>query len=343
MKKVDVLIVGQGIAGSVMAYHAIKRGLEVGVIDTPLEGRASVVAGGLINPVTGRRVKKSWNYELFYDRLVKTYTEIDNLLGIKSFHLMPVYRLLATMEDVNNWEVQRLESEYMSFMKAVVFDLDEKIAVHQGAGVIDKGGWLDTAIFLKAFRQYIREKEFLAEEVFDYNQVRAHQYKDIGFKKIIFCEGFRVAENPFFPGFNLWSTKGETLLIKTAGEDLKYILNKNMLMIPMGDGIYKIGATLERNTDTSITEKGLEELKEKVASVIRVPYQILQQDAGIRPNVRDRKPMIGVSLQYDNFYVFNGLGSKGVSLAPYFADHLLQHMLDNQPLQKDVNWQRILK
>lgn len=343
MKKVDVLIVGQGIAGSLMAFYAIKRGMKVGIIDAPMEGRASFVAGGLINPVTGRRIKKSWNYDLFYDRLTDTYVEIDNLLGIKSFYQMPIYRLLATMEDVNNWEIQRLESEYQPYMKAVVFDLDARIVPHQGAGVIEKGGWLDTVTFLKAFRQYISEKEFLSEEVFDYHQVTANQYKDISFEKIIFCEGFRISANPFFPDFNLWSTKGETLLIKTEGDDLKYILNKNMLLIPMGNGIYKVGATLERNTDTSVTEKGLEELKEKIASVIQSPYQILQQEAGIRPNVRDRKPMLGVSLQYDNFYVFNGLGSKGVSLAPYFADHLLRYMLDSQPLQEDVNWQRILR
>ncbi len=343
MKKVDVFIVGQGIAGSVMAFYALKRGLKIAVIDTPLAGRSSFVAGGLINPVTGRRVKKSWNYDVFYPKLLEAYTEIDEMLGSKSFHLLPVYRLLATQEDVNNWEVQRLENDYAAYMKAVVFDLDPRVADHKGAGVLEKGGWLDTVKFLENFRVYLKTNGMLIEEEINYSGIQKHAYCDIAFDKIIFCEGYRISQNPYFPEFGLWSTKGETLLIRVEGEDLGYILNKNMLMIPMGNGIYKVGATLERNEDTSVTAKGLEELKEKVKSVIKVPYEILRQDAGIRPNVRDRKPMIGVSEIRDNFYVFNGLGSKGVSLAPYFADHLLQFIYDGTTLQSDVNWQRIRK
>lgn len=343
MSKVDVLIVGQGIAGSVMAHHTIRRGLSVAIVDTALPGRSSYAAGGLINPVTGRRVKKSWNYDVFYEHLVQTYTEIDEILGIKSLHLLPIHRMLATIEDVNNWEVQRLEAAYQDYMKEIIFDLDEKVVPHAGAGVIAKGGWLDTVKFLTHFKKYLQEQHVYLEEIFDYEALQSNSYKNIEFGNIIFCEGYKVHQNPFFKDVHLWSTKGETLIIQIEGEDLEYILNKNMLIIPMGNHLYKVGATLERNEDTSITEKGLQELKEKVASVIQVPYAILQQDAGIRPNVRDRKPLIGVSKEYSNYYIFNGLGSKGVSLAPYFAEHLLESIYDGQVLQSDVNWQRIYK
>ncbi|HUH75095.1 MAG TPA: FAD-binding oxidoreductase [Chitinophagales bacterium] len=342
MNKVDLLIVGQGIAGSVLSYQALQMGKTVAIVDTPLAGRSSYVAGGLINPVTGRRVKKSWNYEMFYESLFKTYAELDQLLGIKSFHSIPIYRLLATFEDVNNWEVQRTESEYIDFMDSIVSQLDERIAPHSAAGVIKKGGWVDTVKFLDAYKSFLKSNHLLIEEEFEYSQLESHQYKSIHFENIIFSEGYQIRNNPFFPEIELWSTKGETLVIEIEGDDFDYILNKNMLLIPMGNHQYKVGATLERNEDVEITEKGLSELKEKIESVLQVPYKIIQQDAGIRPNVRDRKPLIGSSKDYPNYYVFNGLGSKGVSLAPYFSQHLLNHIYLQEPLMKEVNWQRIL-
>ncbi|MCO5234540.1 MAG: FAD-binding oxidoreductase [Chitinophagales bacterium] len=343
MKKIDILIVGQGLAGSVLSYLAQKRGLSIMVIDIPLSGRASYVAGGMFNPVTGRRVKKSWNYDIFYSKMVETYQELDILLGIKAFHLTPIHRLLSTVEDVNNWEIQRLEDDYHSYMGQSVKVDDERLIQHEGVGILNKGGWLDMVKFLSAFRVFLQENQQLVEEKFDYSQLRNNQYKDLFFDKIIFCEGYRVMENPFFSDIQLWSTKGETITIELEGEDFDFILNKNMLIVPLGNGKYKVGATLERNIDIDITSHGLEELKEKVESVIKVPFRVIDQEAGIRPNVRDRKPLIGVSKEIDNYYIFNGLGSKGVSLAPYFAEHLLSFIYEGKELQKDVNWQRIFK
>lgn len=342
MTKVDILIIGQGIAGSVLSYHATKMGKSVAIIDVAKKGRSTYVAGGLINPVTGRRVKKSWNYNLFYKDLLQTYTELDELLNINSFHTIPIYRLLSTLEDVNNWEVQRMEPEYTDLMSAVVTDLDERIVSHSAAGVIQKGGWVDTVKFLEAYRSYFKENHLLIEEEFDYSELKKNQYKSVEFDQIIFCEGFQIKNNPFFPEVQLWSTKGETLIVEIEGDDFEYILNKNMLIIPLGNKRYKVGATLERNEDVNITEQGLLELKEKLDAVINVPYKVIQQDAGIRPNVRDRKPLIGTSKIHSNYHILNGLGSKGISLAPYFSQHLLNYIFHQEPLMKDVNWQRIL-
>ncbi len=343
MKKTDILIVGQGIAGTVLAYLAVRKGLKVTVIDSPMEGRATEVAGGLFNPVTGRRIKKSWNYELFYEQMRKTYRDMDEFLGIQTYFELPVYRLLPTIEDVNNWEIQRLEDEYIDFMKEIVSVSDKRVRPHQGAGKVVKGGYVDLPKLLSFFRKYLKNNEALREEVLDYNLLYEDKYKDISFKNIIFCEGFRVESNPFFPDIHLWATKGETLLIEIEGEDLEYILNKHIFLIPIGNGLYKVGSTMERSLDVSVSQKGLSELKEKLDSILSVPYKVLKQEAGIRPNVRDRKPLIGVSKGKDNYYVFNGLGSKGVSLAPYFANHLLEHIYEGKPLQKDVNWQRIYR
>ena len=342
MKKIDLLIIGQGIAGTILAFHAIKRKLNVHVIDKQLPGFSTYVAGGIINPVTGRRLVKSWNFDAFYKTSIETYTQIDHKLGIKSLHLLPIYRLLKTNEDINDWESKLANSEYQDYMLPPKLSLDQRIKKHIGAGVLTHSGWIDTPLLLSTFRNYLKESNRLTEEKFDYQNLAQNKYKNIRFDKIVFCEGYRVNENPFFDAINLWSTKGEVLTIKIEGSDFYYIINKMIYIIPLGKGLYKVGATLDRNITTDITEAGKNDLSQKIASILNVPFEIISQEAGIRPNVRDRKPLLGVSNLHDNYYVFNGLGSKGLSLAPFFSEHLLQYIYEGKPLQKDVNWQREL-
>ncbi|HBA65740.1 MAG TPA: FAD-dependent oxidoreductase, partial [Methylococcaceae bacterium] len=55
---IDFLIVGQGLAGSLLAFELIQRNAQVMVVDDGREN-ASEVAAGLINPVTGIRLVKS--------------------------------------------------------------------------------------------------------------------------------------------------------------------------------------------------------------------------------------------------------------------------------------------
>ncbi|MCO5247591.1 MAG: FAD-binding oxidoreductase [Chitinophagales bacterium] len=343
MKKVDILIVGQGIAGTVLAYQAMKRNLSVHVIDKPLPGYSTLVAGGIINPVTGRRLVKSWNFDLFYESSMRTYHELDEFLNIHSLHSLPIYKLLKTTEDVNDWELKRVEPEYQDYMKNPIFKLDERITTHQGAGILTRSAWIDTRLLLSSFRNLLKKNDQLTEDEFDYCELKKNKYKDIEFDKIIFCEGHRIDNNPFFEGIHLWSTKGEVLTIKIEGEDFDYIINKMIYIIPLSNGKYKVGATLDREINTEITEKGKNDLVEKINSILKVPYKIIEQETGIRPNVRDRKPLLGVSTIGDNYFLLNGLGSKGISLAPYFAKHLLEFIYNNQPLQQDINWQRVFK
>lgn len=343
MREVDLLIVGQGIAGTAIAHYAIQRGLKIAVVDQALPGLSTCVAGGLINPVTGRRTKKSWMYDELYPELKKFYSNIDQLLGVQTFYEMPIYRLLSTAEDLNNWESQRLEADYVGYMKEIARRLDERLHPHDGAGVIQGGGFVKTTKLLNHFRTYIQTHHILIEKELDYSDFKDHTYLDITFKKVIFCEGYRVHDNPFFQEVNLWATKGEVLEIQIDGPDFNFIPNKHIFFVPLGEGRYKVGSTLDRNINTDITPEALQELQEKIRAIIQVPFTVIGQEAGIRPNVRDRKPLLGVSLQQENYYLFNGLGSKGLSLAPYFAKHLLQHIYEDVELLQEVNWQRVLK
>lgn len=343
MKEVDFLIVGQGIAGTVFCHTAMQAGFSCHVADTHQETQASKVAGGLINPITGRFLKKSWMIDALLPQLQETYRSMDSMLNINSFREMPILRLLSNVEEINNWEIKRMESAYSSYMGELSDITDERVRKHPAAGNILNGGWLDTRCLLNNYRVYLKEKDCLTEEVFDWNELSNHQWKEISFRYLIACEGFAGNSNPFFSDLPLRPAKGQVMIVHIDGPDMAFVLNKNMLLIPLGNQHYKVGATVEHSDGLTLTEAGLSELKEKIESVLDVPYNIVAREVGIRPTVKDRRPLLGASQKDENVFIFNGLGTKGVSLAPFFARHLLNHIIHSSELMKEVDVQRFTK
>jgi glycine/D-amino acid oxidase-like deaminating enzyme len=340
MKEVDFLIVGQGIAGTVFCYEALQAGFTCHVVDMPLDGRASSVAGGLINPITGRFMKKSWMIEQLLPALEATYQSLDKMLGIKSFQSMPIWRLLSNPEDINNWEIKRNEEGYGQYMGPLVQPDDSRLIQHPAAGIILNGGWLNTALLLEVFRAYLKSEGLLEEQFFNWENVKGNEWNGIRFRYAVSCEGIFGKKHLFFPDLPLQAAKGQVMTIQVNGENFKQVFNKNMLMIPLGEGYYKIGATVEHTEDISITAEGLSELHQKAASVLAAPYVLIKQEMGLRPTVKDRRPLLGQSPLHSSVYIFNGLGTKGVSLAPYFAKHLLNHITEGKPLVKEVDIRR---
>lgn len=53
---------------------------------------------------------------------------------------------------------------------------------------------------------------------------------------------------------------------------------------------------------------------------MKIPYNVVEHKAGVRPSVSDRRPVLGPCKDYEQLVVFNGLGTKGVSLAPFFQN-----------------------
>jgi glycine/D-amino acid oxidase-like deaminating enzyme len=340
MKEVDFLIIGQGIAGTVFCHEALQAGFTCHVVDVPLEGRASAVAGGLINPITGRFMKKSWMIEQLIPALETTYKTLDSQLGIRSYRPMPIWRLLSNPEDINHWEVKRSEEGYNPFMGPLVQPDDPRLVPHPAAGLILNGAWLNTSLLLSAFRSHLLKNGMISEGVFNWNDINGNEWQHICFKYVVSCEGIFGRQHPLFPNLPLQTAKGQVMTIQLEGNDFEQVFNKNMLMIPLGKGCYKIGATMEHTDELSITDKGLSALHQKAKSVIAVTYQVLKQEMGLRPTVKDRRPLLGRSALHEYVYIFNGLGTKGVSLAPYFARHLLQHITQGASLMKEVDIQR---
>ena len=82
------------------------------------------------------------------------------------------------------------------------------------------------------------------------------------------------------------------------------------------------------------------ELIEKLEKVLDIPYKIVDHYAGIRPATVDRRPLIGRHPEHSSAIIFNGFGSKGISLVPIHAKELVANLLEQKELHPEVKLDR---
>jgi glycine oxidase len=341
---VDYIIVGQGLAGSSVAFHLIQRGKKVAVIDEPYSNHSSRIAAGLFNPVTGQNLVKTWMADIIFPYLHQYYRELESLSKKKFFHPMKLYRPFGAISEQNDWMARTENPAYTPYIEVV----DSKspfageLKDEFGGMILKQCGFLNTSAYVDAIREMIRSSNNFIEEAFNYDALRIEpshvSYKEITADKVIFCEGYRNRNNPWFQKIPIRPLKGETITIKTDWQR-HVILNRGVYMVP-GSGLdeWRVGSTYNYNvTEPGITEKGRKELTEKLGELINFPFTIVSQDWGIRPTTIDRRPILGRHAESDRLLIFNGLGTKGVSLAPYFSEVLVRWVLGEGPLNKDVD------
>lgn len=345
-KRSDYIIVGQGIAGTVLAHTLLKKGRSVHIIDEPSLSSASKVAAGLYNPVVFKRMSKSWMADELIPFMDKFYTEAEHLLNEKFYHKKHIVKLFAEENERQFW-MKKTNEEIGKYLDKTITDnfLSDIVYNPFGAAEVIHAGNLETQLFLGASRNYFTKNHFLTEEKFDYSLLKISgegvAYKELEAGKIIFCEGFKTLENPYFNWLPFKLTKGEVITVRLPGEYViptDKVINKGVFILPLGNNTYKVGATYEWNDlNEEPTEKGRTELQEKLQKVIKVPFEIIEHRAGIRPTVNDRRPMLGVHPKHPALRVFNGMGTKGVMLAPYFAKCLSDFFEENIPLDPEVD------
>lgn len=322
----DFIIVGQGLAGSVLSLSLMKSGYTVCVIDKPGMSSCSHAAAGIWNPVVFKRLTKSWLADEVVPELMAFYSYAETLFGTKLIYERSILKPFTEQQEKNLW-VKKAENENGFLDKLIYKDqkLTEKNMISEYSKVL-KAGNLDVKLFLESTKKYLASVTSYLEDHFDHSVLKDNDgivsYKSISARQIVFCEGHLISQNPFFKYIPMKPAKGEVLTIYC--EELlleKDILNKGIFMLPLGNHTYKIGATYEwEKLNDLVTEKAQQELTKKLEAIISVPYTIIEHEAGIRPVVIDRRPVIGQHPELNNYYVFNGFGTKAVMLAPYFAE-----------------------
>lgn len=333
-KKVfDYIIVGGGLAGSVLAFELDHRKKKVLLIGNTYN-HSSSVAAGLFNPITGKILSKTWQAEEIFKQLYHFYLLAEEKTNKHFFHPMPIYRPFLSIEEQNEWMGKSADPEWSVFIDKIHLKSAGWKGIKDDFGglLLKQTGFLDTNAFMAAIRNHFAQKNQFLEATVDFNKLNITSdsviYDQYRGEKIVFCEGTHVSQNPYFNWLPVRTLKGETLSVQTDLPE-NAIINRGIYGVPIESGVFKLGATYEtRDLSPSITSKGLEELREKFMDIISLPYSVVNQDWGYRPTTPDRRPIIGEHPDYKNVIVENGLGTKGVSLAPFVAKHLGEFLVN---------------
>jgi glycine oxidase len=340
----DFIIVGQGLAGSAVALQLLERKYRIMVIDNPSANHTSRIAAGLFNPVTGRKMVRTWMADVLFPYLHEFYTKAQVDCGQKFFFPCPIYRPFISVEEQNEWMARSAEPSYFPFVDRVVLrSFHGQLRDPFGGLILKQGGFLDTTGYVRAVRRKIEMEGVFLDQQFDpallswtEDEIRYESYTA---NKIIFCNG--VHANPWFDWLPIRPLKGETLTIETSfTEDL--IVNRGIYMVPSaGPGIWRVGATYHVNDrSTTVTTEARRELEEKISELVNFSFEVASQAWGVRPTTPDRRPLLGAHPEHNRLIIFNGLGTKGVSLAPYFSKVLIDWLENRGSIHKDVDIER---
>lgn len=333
------LIVGGGLAGTIVALTCYEKKLPFTLLDTPNKKSSSRVAAGMWNPVTFKKCNLSWQAVAQISKLHSFYAAWEMKLNASFFHPMPSEKLVPNPEYFNNWTARSSAAPYNQFLGNIHSADRNQYPILKGAdsatlAQVMQAGYLDVPVFLDAARDFLRKEGVYKEE--QYNSTEALKTK----RKVIFAEGFALKSNEFFNYLPLNGTHGDILTIKA---DIKSnsIFNFGKFLLPLKDGLFRYGSTYNWTLKTSdVSEEGKQELVDHWAKHFEAPFEIIEQKAGIRPTVKDRIPLVGKHPEHDNLYCFNGLGTKGVMIAPWLADNFVQSLMGLAELNKEVNIDR---
>ncbi|EKB02399.1 FAD-dependent oxidoreductase [Myroides odoratimimus] len=348
LSMVDYIVVGTGLAGICFTEKLASEGKTFVVIDNEKRS-SSLMAGGMYNPVVLKRFTDVWKVGEQLDIALPFYAALERKLGEKFIFEMPLYRRLLSVEEQNNWfhaaDKPNLE-KYLS--PKLVRNEINGVKSPFGFGEVNYTGYVETKTLIKAYRAYLNEINSYRQEDFDYDCLSYTEdevsYKDIVAKHIVFAEGFGMLQNPFFKDLPLDGTKGEVLLVKIPNLNIDIILKANVFLIPVGNDLYKVGATYdwEDKTDTT-TEEGLRELLEGLRDVVDLDFEVVAHNAGVRPTVKDRRPLLGRSRESARIHVLNGLGTRGVLLGPFLAEKLYNNIEKAMELEENISIHRYKK
>ncbi len=343
---IDLLIIGQGLAGSLLAYEADKQGINYLVIDEGLAQTSSKVAAGMFCPISGKRMVKSWLVNDLLPVMKQTYTELEMVLDKQFFFQHHIYQVFGSIKEQNDLFTRAEDAAFAKFVNLNPLPLYD-IQQPYGAFSISDSGYLNTTVFLSAFRQWLTTKGQHLSQIFNGKNLTWQngfwKYNDIKAKQVVFCDGYKNLANVFFNFLPYVLCKGEVLTVKLPFTT-DYILKKGIYLVHLAEGVYKLGATYEwSNLIPEPTQTGLQFLTDKLKDLVGNDFEILSHECGIRPTTKDRKPFLGKHPEHNNLFVFGGLGTKGVMQAPFLAKHLLSFMLYNTPIMPDVDINRCLK
>ena len=353
-KIIDYLIVGQGLAGTLIGFRLERAGHHVTYADAPEQQAASEVAAGIVNPITGRRFVKSWRIDELIPAARALYRELEEELDCRLWYDMPLVRTLFNRGDQNDWLARSGDPGYADYLDDDP-DLGRIPALTHPAFAyagVRHSARVDVGTLVLRYRERIRSTDRLLDTSLEYGALRVTPdgvaltdgTTTRRFDRVVFCEGWRARFNPWFGHLPYGGNKGEVLIVRLEGAPpLERLFKHRIFLVPQSDGTYWVGATSQnRWEDESASPAGREYLEGRLRELLTVPFTVVEARAAVRPTIRDRRPVIGAHPEHPALWIFNGLGTKGASLAPLVSEWLLRSLEGGEAPPTEVGIGRFL-
>jgi len=344
--QVDVLIIGQGLCGTMLSWFLHKEGKSYAVVDNGAENSSSKAAAGIINPVTGRRYVTSWMAEELLDFAQLTYKELGAYLGTPLLYVKSIIDFFPSPQ-MRNAFVERI-SEDDTYLHPYPDQnrFNQFFHYEFGCGEIRPVFMADLQSLLILWRQKLKQKGALVEANFTTEELSIKDghvtYQDIIAHKVVFCDGIAAAQNPWFSLLPFSANKGEALVIQCDDLTNDHIFKRGLLLAPLPQqSLFWVGSNYQWEfEDEQPSEKFYKNTTGLLDAWLRKPYQVIAHKAAVRPATLERRPFVGFHPLYPSVGILNGTGTKGTSLAPFFAHQLVQHLVYEFPITPEADIHR---
>ena len=333
-----------GIAGICYAETLYQNKKSFYVIDNKKPG-SSKIAAGIFNPTVLKRYNMTWNGEEFHKNAVIFFKKIENKYKNQIIFKNDILKAFSSFSDQNNWAVASKKPVLKEFLDSKIHTKKIKgVLTEFGYGLVKKCGRISTLNLINEFKKNLNDnylnRDFDFSKLFSDNKKIV--YDNILAENIVFCEGYSIISNPFFKHLPVKGSKGEFLIVKIPNLNLKQIIKRSSIFImPLGNQIYWVGATYDnsdkKNRPTQLKKQWL---IEKLESIIMESYKIIEHKASIRPSTIDRRPIIGSHPKCKNIYLLNGMGSRGILLAPTLSYWLYDYIYKGVQIPQEVDIKR---
>ena len=340
------LVVGQGLAGSLLAQYLIEREQAVTIADNRVPHSASRVAAGIMNPITGQRLVLAPDVMRCLPFAIKHYEKLSNLFDQQFYFPKTLLRLFLDRSDKDRYQNRLLDNSYKDFLGEEFEKGDSGEPVNDSLGGFrqEQTGYLDINALLDCLRAYLAEHANLIEGNFDYAELEmiddAVSWKGKRFDHVVFCEGAAAVDNPWFRWLPFQLSKGELIEIQSDESLPKSIINRKHWLLPQSDKSAKVGASyIWKWNDALPSVEQKEKLRDSIRKMLApsIQFTVTKQLAGIRPTTKDKQPFIGTHPLQKQLHCFNGFGSRGAMLIPFYAAHMVEYLLSKSDLIREVD------
>ena len=351
MRDVDFIIVGQGLAGTCLAWELRTLGADVVVIDREAAVTSSRIAAGLITPVTGQRMVKTWRWEELRAAAWGFYRRMEGELGCSLLRETAMVKVFTSPQERDYFEKRIQAPDYEGLLRAGT-ELPAGVTALLGCCELLQGGQLDVAKFLEQSRarwipgDSYRSGELLLSDDLQLagNDVELPRW-GLRARKVIFCQGIEARSNPWFSNVEFNPARGEMLLVRIPDWNEVRVIHGAVWIAPVrthgnGEGLYRVGATYDwNNLDSGPTLEGRRSLVESLEKLLHVPYEIIDHQTAVRPILKQLNPVIGLHPRHPQLGYMNGLASKGSLQSPFFSRQFAMHLVRHTPIEHEVNIQ----